>query len=509
MSFDEPDPLAPRRSEARIGRDHFELLLEVTERLVRSLDLDELPGLLLEGLVRTFRVERGLVLLAGAPGGELEIRESRNLEGAALEEARAVSRRVVEAVRREGKAILVEDVRADQELAGLSSLGGAGVRGLVCHPLLDGAEVLGVVYLDNRSGMNPFTPSARAVLGTLCNLAAVALARARRHREVVRENRTLRRELDRRTGFETLVGASPAMLRLYDRIESVAPLPVGVLVLGESGTGKELVARAIHSRSGRRDAPFVAVNCAALPESLAESEVFGHRKGSFTGADADHAGLFEEAEGGTIFLDEISSTTPAFQAKLLRVLQESEVVRVGEARPRKVDVRVVCATNEDLPAAISKGRFREDLYYRIKVVDLAVPPLRERIDDLPLLVEHFVAKYDERFRKSVRGVTPEAMTALRSHRWPGNVRELENAVQRAIAVGTGDLVDVEDLGLDGADPGEGGAATSFRQAVRAFEKDLIARALAAAEGNVAAAARSLGMSRQQLHTLVQRHELGR
>jgi two-component system response regulator PilR (NtrC family) len=259
------------------------------------------------------------------------------------------------------------------------------------------------------------------------------------------ENRLLKRELKEKCGADDLVGDSPCMREMMNVVDRIAPTGSTVLICGESGTGKELLARAIHARSARRDRPFVSINCGAMPDELLESELFGHTRGSFTGAVAAKKGLFEVGDGGTVFLDEIGDTSPAMQVKLLRVLQERRIRRVGGTGETEVDVRVLAATNQDLEQMVREKRFREDLYYRINVIQIRMPALRDRRQDIPLLVEHFVSKYGRIMGKRIRGATEGAMRSLCAHDWPGNVRELENVIERAMALTTSDAISEESL----------------------------------------------------------------
>jgi two-component system, NtrC family, response regulator AtoC len=324
---------------------------------------------------------------------------------------------------------------------------------------------------------------------------------AAQQRVLEREVCYLRAELDRAHGFDSLVGRHPAMVRLYEQIAQVAQTHATVLVSGESGTGKELVARAIHRQSPRRDQPLVAVNLAAVPEGLFESELFGHEKGAFTGAHSRKLGKFELAHGGTLFLDEVGSLRVDLQAKLLRALQEREVERLGGTRTIPVDVRVIAATNEDLRQLVRTRAFREDLFYRINVAALAIPPLRERKEDIPILVEHFIRKYAREFKKDVRGISRGALPSLGAYDWPGNVRELENVIERSVALATRPVIRLDDLPLDLAihdeparSPG-GAAPLSLKEARDRFEQVYILRALERENWNQSRAARSLGVHR--------------
>ena len=300
-------------------------------------------------------------------------------------------------------------------------------------------------------------------------------------------------------GFEGLVGRHPEMVRIYQLISQIATTPTTVLIMGESGTGKELVARAIHQVSDRRGHPFVAVNVAAIPDALVESELFGHEKGAFTGAHARRLGRFELAQGGTLFLDEIGSLRLDLQTKLLRALQEREIERLGGSRPVPVDVRVLAATNVNLRQAVRDRAFREDLYYRLNVVPIQVPPLRERREDIPRLVEHFARKYAREYHRDVRGVSAGALDALTRYGWPGNVRELENAIQRAVVLARDAVIQLQDVPLDVALPETVSLlaedALSLREACDQFERQYVLRTLERAHWNVSRAARLLGVHR--------------
>jgi transcriptional regulator with PAS, ATPase and Fis domain len=319
------------------------------------------------------------------------------------------------------------------------------------------------------------------------------------------ENVRLREELEREYGFSGIVTQSQKMRDLYRLVRSVAETELSVLIQGETGTGKELLAKAIHYNSPRKEKSFVSVNCGALSETLLESELFGHEKGAFTGAVARRKGIFEVADGGTLFLDEVGEITPGTQVRLLRVLQEGEFQRVGGTETIKVDVRIIAATNQNLERLIEKSRFRQDLYYRLNVFPVRVPPLRDRVEDIPLLVSHFIEKAKGRLRKNIRGVSAPAMAALMAYSWPGNVRELENAVQRMMVVAREEILDLQDLPVEiigVAFPAPTAPSKDLKEVTRnsaaMVEKKTILDALCKDGGNITRAARSLGISRVTL-----------
>ena len=332
----------------------------------------------------------------------------------------------------------------------------------------------------------------------------LTLRKARERERLRRENQLLRRDVQRATGDRPIVATSSAMIELLEVMERAAVFKSTILLTGESGTGKEVLARAVHSQSPRRDQAFVAVNCAAIPETLLESELFGHARGAFTGADRARRGLFVEANGGTLFLDEIGEMPMSLQVKLLRVLQEEEVRPVGESKPRPIDVRVIAATSRDLEADVAAGRFREDLFYRLNVVRLDVPPLRERPKDIPLLFDHFLARFRDTLGKPVAGIADDALAQLVSYRWPGNVRELENLVERAVILASGDRITLRDLPDSVVSPSnlsagdEGTTHFCLKAARKSLEADLIRRALRATGGNRTHAAKLLDISHRAL-----------
>jgi DNA-binding NtrC family response regulator len=329
------------------------------------------------------------------------------------------------------------------------------------------------------------------------------VGRAVERRALHRALLAFRAERGEAHGFEAIVGGHPSMRRIYELVAQVAPTTTSVLIQGETGTGKELIARAIHHQSPRRENPLVAVNVAAIPETLVESELFGHEKGAFTGALKRRLGRFELAHGGTIFLDEIGSLRLDVQAKLLRVLQEHEVERLGGTQTVKLDIRLLAATNVDLKQAVAAGTFREDLYYRVNVLTIRVPPLRERADDIPLLAAHFVRKYSQKFGRTVQDVSPVALDLLKAYAWPGNVRELENIVERAVALAQGPVLGLQHLPIelavpDGLPADSPAIPTDLKTTLRRFETQLLLRVLESTGWSYGKAADQLGIHRNTL-----------
>ncbi|HYB75004.1 MAG TPA: sigma-54 dependent transcriptional regulator [Candidatus Sulfotelmatobacter sp.] len=343
----------------------------------------------------------------------------------------------------------------------------------------------------------------------------VVIDRALTQRRLQEENQRLRQQLQQTYRFENIIGRSLAMTEVYEVIKKVASSEANILVLGESGTGKELIARCLHANSRRGEKAFIPVDLASLPENLLESELFGHEKGAFTGAHATRPGLFEYAQGGTVFLDEIAELSPNLQGKLLRVLQERQVRRVGGNRIIEVDVRVISATNRDVQAAVAKGTFREDLYYRLNVISIPLPPLRERKGDVPLIAYHYLQRYAAASGKEIRGIAPEALDLLESYHWPGNVRELQNVIERAVVLTEADQIRLQDLPehlrarpAPEAPPLKDLPLKAAKaEWARSFERTYLGDLLKRHGGNISQAAKAAGVDRKTIHRLLKRHNL--
>jgi Nif-specific regulatory protein len=361
--------------------------------------------------------------------------------------------------------------------------------------------VLGAIYLDSRTPGEHFDESHLQVMTAVAGIAAIAFDNVRHWDQLQQENQQLRLEVDLE---DAMIGGSPRMKDVFNFIRRVAPTDSTVLIEGESGTGKELVARAIHRNSLRSQRPFLAINCAAITETLLESELFGHEKGAFTGAVSQKKGKMEAADGGTLFLDEVTELAPGLQAKLLRVLQEREFERVGGTRSIKLDIRLIAATNRLLPEAIQAGTFRKDLYYRLNVVAVTIPPLRERREDIPSLADHFIAKASRRCKARAKPLSSEARACLMNYDWPGNVRELENAIERALVLGSTESIlpdDLPDAVLEAGSPAAESIA-KYHGRIRDVKKQLIVQALQQADNNYIEAAKVLGMHPNSLLRLI-------
>jgi transcriptional regulator with GAF, ATPase, and Fis domain len=380
------------------------------------------------------------------------------------------------------------------------------VRSLLCVPLTVFQRVIGCIYLDTISIANRFSDDHLQLVTAIAGISAVALENARRLQWLEQENLRLMNEI---TLDRSLVGESPRMKEVFQFLARVAPTEATILIGGESGTGKELAARAAHRNSPRANKPFVAINCAAIPENLLESELFGYEKGAFTGAAGQKKGRLEIANGGVVFLDEIGELAPSLQVKLLRVLQEREFDRVGGNRPIKVDIRLIAATNRDLEDEVRAGRFRQDLYFRLNVVSITMPPLRDHKEDIPLLVNFFVEKHFAKCGARPKPLSRAAQACLMNYDWPGNVRELENVVERALVLGAGDEILPEDLpeSLLEREAAPDTEEAKYHVAVKDLKKRLIQSALEEAHGNYTEAARLLGVHPNYLHRLIRNLDL--
>jgi Nif-specific regulatory protein len=490
-----------------MARD-LNVLMKVSTTINAIRGLEELQERLLELIFEVVPAKHGTILLSTADADpKNEFTSIFGLDRVyGPNQKITVSSTVVRRVLKDNAALLVGDAENNESLH-TDSLIAAHSRSLLCVPLIMVGRTLGVIYLDSDVPDVRFDEGHLQLTTALAAIAAVAIQNARHIETLENENRRLIADANLE---HNMVGESTAMQQVYQLISKVAGSESTVLISGESGTGKELAARAIHNNSNRSAKPFVAVNCAALAESLLESELFGHEKGAFTGALNQRKGRLEIAEGGTIFLDEIAELSPALQTKLLRVLQEREFERVGGTRSIKIDLRVIAATNQDLDAAIAKGTFRQDLFFRLNVVELKMPALRERPEDIPMLANYFAAKYAHKCVRRVSGISPDTQKLLLAYDWPGNVRELENAIERAVVMGTTDDILPEDLPesiLEAKALDASILASGYHESVTNQKKQLIVDAVRKSSGNFTAAAKLLGLHPNYLHRLVRNLDL--
>jgi Nif-specific regulatory protein len=509
----------PRPSRARVSNDLDRLhhLLQASRSVASTLDLNELLLRIVDAVVRVAGADRGFLMLCREDGKlHFEIARSKDETTVPSEEFQ-ISWSVAEEAAHRRETVWVPDAMGSSLFADRKSVRELSLRTVVALPILNAGRVLGVLYIDSHSIAHEFTPEDISLLEGFAALVAVALENARLHESLKDsknrleiENLNLRRALKEDVRYGLLTGRSQRMQRVIELMEKVLPTQVSVLISGETGTGKELVARAIHLNGPRKDKNFIAVNCGAFPETLLESELFGYKKGAFTGANEDRIGIFEAADQGTLFLDEVGEMPSSLQVKLLRVLQDSQVRRVGDTVSRRVDVRLITATNRDLRAEVDQNRFRQDLFFRLNVVPIELPPLRERGEDILLLAQHFLDLFSKQQSKPIRGLTTEARELLLRYPWPGNVRELENAMARAVA-----LAD-EGAGLEPTLFGLGATVSrrwdgqhTLRETLDAVEAETIREALRQCESNVSRAARALGVSRQHLHNRMNFHGIRR
>ncbi len=485
---------AEKNSESdRSGQD-LGILLQIAKTVNDSSGLGSLQSRLIHWILNVIPADGAAILLAPADGAGA----SPFAESARDSRPVIVSRSVVDRVLRERMAISINGIQDAPDTG--SSLALSLARAVACVPLLVRGYAIGALYLVKTEDDSGFDEYHLQLLTAIASMTALPLDTARQVERLQSENRRLRRDID--SEYE-MIGNSDEMMRVYQFISRVAATDSTVLICGETGPGKELVARAIHRLSARARMPFIAMNCGAIAETLVESELFGHEKGAFTGAVASAKGKFEVADGGTIFLDEVAELPLPAQAKLLRVLQERELNRIGNPRPIKINVRVVAATNLDLEEEIRNGRFRKDLFYRLNVVAVTLPPLRDRRRDIMVLADHFLAKLSASCNRRMTGISREAESCLTKHDWPGNVRELENTIERAINLGVSDIIQLEDLPeeLTESTPSDPEKA-DFHGNVREHKRRLITQALADSAGNHLEAAKVLGLNRTYLHRLI-------
>ena len=479
-------------------------LSEFTLALAHEPGTEKALSRLLDAIIEVVRADKGFLIVVedGAPRVEV----ARNFQRQDIQNAvERLSDSIVERVLQSRQPVIVSDALNDAQFNASASVVNLKLSSVMCVPLVRRGELYGAVYVGNDRIANLFTERELTLMTSFCATAALLLERALELDEL----RTQKRELESRLeeqAYGDIIGACDAMRDIFRKVDKVAGTNIDVLVTGESGTGKELIARELHRRSARKAGPFVAINCGAIPENLLESELFGHAKGAFTGAVAARAGKFQAANGGTLFLDEIGEMPHPLQVKLLRALQDRQVTRVGENRPEPVDIRIVSATNKDLDEEMKAGRFREDLFYRINVVHLHLPPLRERGDDAVMLAKYFLSRAIRELGSKVKGFGNQALVAIQRYRWPGNIRQLENRIKKAVVLADKPLITPDDLELraEQLDP-----ILPLAQARDEWQKRYINEVLERNGGNRTKTAKDLGVDPRTIFRHLERMEAER
>lgn len=497
-------------------------LCKLAFELAKQRDLKGVSEVALNGLLEGTRADSGAVLLLSKPDANTDVHE--NLRVFASKSTKRptyqkVSRFLVETVFREGEAVLARNVEGDSRLSLRDSKGEIHTTSVICAPIRSGRKFIGLIHLYSTVEAIELDPVDLEFTLAVAENVAVALATLSRQQALVEDLSRSRHELDelrQRLGVESeIIGNSATMRDVHSQIARAAPSNATVLIRGESGVGKELVARAIHFSSPRNKGPFVCLNCAALTESLLESELFGHEKGAFTGATDRKTGKFEAADGGTLMLDEIGEMSPNIQAKFLRVLEGHPFERVGGSKPIKANVRVIAATNRDLEKAVTDGSFRKDLFFRLHVIEIYVPPLRKRQDDIIELAEHFLQKFNAETGRKIRAFTPLALQKMREYRWPGNVREIKNVIERAVVLSRSDFIEPDDLALTSlTTASEAIELPAFREkfvpmSLTEMEKRHIAATLKATNWNKSQTAQILEIERSTLDRKLKRYGIRR
>ncbi len=495
--YDQPvgDDEAAKTIEAL---NSYRKLLEFSERLMGKYDLPTLLNGLMDAVIEISNADKGFLILL--EGSELRVKVARNLRKETIADALAErSDQAIELCIATRKAVTIpRDLQSTHFTSAFS------LRSVLCVPLLERGNVLGVIYVGSDTLGRLLDAEAQEVLTIFASQASLIIRNALLVNELQLDNRLLAEKLEQMR-YGEIIGSCTAMQEVFRKVTKIATTDISVLITGETGTGKELIAREIHHRSNRAKGPFVTINCGAIPENLLESELFGHVKGAFTGAVANKAGKFQAADGGTLFLDEIGEMPLSLQVKILRALQERVVVRVGDNRPEPVDIRVITATHRDLEAEIKASRFREDLYYRLNVVNVHLPPLRERGEDVLVIAKYLLSRFVQEFNSPVKGFSPNAVIAMRKFPWPGNIRQLENHLKKAIVLADKALLGPEDLGLN-ADVLP--AILPLAEAKDKFQREYINEVLELNNGNRTKTARDLGVDPRTIFRHLEKEEGG-
>ncbi len=499
--FDDKAPVEEEAAGTVADLDAYRKLYEFSARLMQNYDLPGLLNALMDSVIQITNADKGFLILV--EGGQLDVKVARNLKRENISDAVSqLSDAIVAKVVQLKRPIIISDAMNDAEFSSSMSVINLRLSSVMCVPLLERGNLLGVIYVGNDSVANLFEENNLEVLTVFAAQASLIIRNALLINELQLDNRMLHEKLEQ-LRFGEIVGSSPPMQEVFKKVAKIASTDISVLISGETGTGKELIAREIHVRSPRAKGPFISINCGAIPENLLESELFGHMKGSFTGAVSNRIGKFHAADKGTLFLDEIGEMPMQLQVKILRALQEKVVQRVGDTRQENVDIRVIAATNRDLDVEIKAGRFREDLYYRLNVVNVHLPPLRERGDDILVIARYLLARYAPEYGSKVRGFSPNAIVAMRKYRWPGNIRELENRLKKGIVLADRALLGPEDLDLK---PDDLPPILALADAKEKFQREYINEVLALNNGNRTKTARDLGVDPRTVFRHLEKEE---
>jgi len=486
--FDEA-PVVEEEAAATVAEvSSYQKLHEFSERLLRDYKLENLLETLMDTVIEITSADKGFLILT--EGGDLNVKVARNLKRENILNAMAqFSDSIVEQVIKQRKPLIVSDALSDDQFSTAKSVMNLKLSSVMCVPLLERGNLLGLIYVGNDNVIDLFDESNLNVLTVFSAQASLLIRNALLINELKMDKESLTERLEK-IAFGDIIGSCEAMQDIYKRIRKIAGTDVSVLITGETGTGKELIARETHRRSNRATGPFVTINCGAIPENLLESELFGHVKGSFTGAVSTKEGRFQTANGGTLFLDEIGEMPLSLQVKILRALQERTVIKVGGNKPEHVDIRIIAATNKVLEDEIRENRFREDLYYRLNVVNIHLPPLRDRGEDVVLIAKYLLGKFVQEYDSTTRGFSPNAIISMKKFEWSGNIRQMENHIKKAIILSDKALLGPEDLGLteDMID-----SVVSLADAKDNFQRQYINEVLARNSGNRTKTARDLGV----------------
>ncbi len=444
IEFLEQVEAEPKRATSR--EEDYRKLFDVSKRILSDYDLTRLLENLMDAVVEITGADKGFLILL--EGERLDIKVARNLNQENVAQAvTQVSDSIITRVIKTKRPLMISDALNHEEFSTSQSVMALNLTSVMCVPLLDRGNIIGLIYVGNSNIRGLFVHHTLEMLTVFSSIASLVVRNALLLNMLQLDNKQLIEKLEA-SKFGSIVGSCDSMQSVFKMVRKIAGTDVSVLITGETGTGKELIAREIHARSERREGPFVAINMGAIPENLMESELFGHVKGAFTGAVSARAGRFQAAEGGTLFLDEIGEMPLSLQVKLLRALQDKIVTRVGDTKPEKVDIRIVAATNRDLQEEVKQGRFREDLFYRINVVNVHLPPLRERGDDIIVIAKYLLSRYREEFGVKIGGFSPNALEIIKKYPWTGNIREMENRIKRAVVLSDKSTINGEDLGID-------------------------------------------------------------